>query len=236
MIAADFETDPVDAVVPAERKVIAFNPAVARATAARRKRVNALYTAGTFAAVAACVAIIFVGRGQQAPTLDMIAPVSQPMAAVAPAATITPDLATPPTGGAVLASATELALANEPAPAVAAASAIANPDAAFIAGKSAAPRGLVSIAPRQPRRVVRDPFLLSGTSQAEAVYAAAVHEANSQLAWIESVQLEPVQKQMPEDLHFAATFGTEGRALGNRASQSKQTKPGDEMVTFKFVK
>ena len=37
MIAADFQTDPGESGVSAERKVIAFNPAVAEAVAVRRR-------------------------------------------------------------------------------------------------------------------------------------------------------------------------------------------------------
>jgi hypothetical protein len=86
MIAADFQTEPSDAVVPAERKVIAFNPAVAQAVALRRKRA-AIYGAGSFAALAACVALVFVGRHQQ-PAVENEAPAASAPVAVAPASTI----------------------------------------------------------------------------------------------------------------------------------------------------
>jgi hypothetical protein len=86
MIAADFQTDPVDAVIPTERKIIAFNPAVVAAAAQRRKRV-AIYGAGSFAALAACVALVFVGRSHQPATPDASAAPAAPVA-LAPASPI----------------------------------------------------------------------------------------------------------------------------------------------------
>jgi hypothetical protein len=200
MIAADFETEPAGDTGASEKKVIAFNPAAAAAIAAQRKRVHGLYTVGTFAAVAACAAIIFVGRGNQPPSMEVPAASTQPVAAVP-------------------------------------ASPIANPDATFVAEKTAMPHGLVSVAPRSQPMLVRDPLLLTGNTQAEAVLAAAVNQANNQLAWIHSVQLAPVQERVPTDLHFAATLQSEGRALGNRSvTPAKGPQPGDEMAGFRFVK
>ena len=200
MVAGDFNTELEPAVDASDRKVIAFNPALAAAEA-RRKRVGTMYTIGTFAAVAACVAIIFVGQSRKAnqvPAVDQ----AQPLAQNTPIAPIT------------------------------------NPDATFVASNSAAPRGLVSVAPRsQQMLLVRDPLLLTGTSQAEAVRAAAVNQANNQLAWIESVQLTPLQQRGADDLHFAATLRSEGRPLGNRATVNpKAGQPAEEMLMFQFVK
>jgi hypothetical protein len=198
VIAADFETEPAGAAASGERKIIAFNPDVAAAIA-QRKRTNALYTFGTFIAVAACAAIIFVGRSHHAVKVDPAT--AQPVVASAP---ISP---------------------------------IANPDAAFVPSKSAAPRGLVSVAPRSQPLWVRDPLLLTGNSQAEAVLAAAVNQANSQLAWIHSVQLSPLPESAPANLHFTATLQPEGRALGNRSvGPANLPQPGDEWVGFKFQK
>jgi hypothetical protein len=85
--------------------------------------------------------------------------------------------------------------------------------------------------------IVRDPLLLTGTSQAEAVRAAAVNQANHQLAWIESVQITPLDQRGPADLHFAATLKGEGRALGNRTNVSpKAVQPAEEMLMFQFQK
>lgn len=197
LVAADFQAESAAAAVLEERKVVAFNPVVAEAAASRRKRMAGLYTVGTFAAAAACVAFIFASRTQPAASSEV--PASSPVAVVEPA------------------------------------QAIAVPDATFVAGKSAAPRGLVSVAPRP--HVGRDPLLLTGNSQADAVFAAAVHQANSQLAWIEAVQLAPLPQRMPTDLHFVSTLQTEGRALGNRSSTSvRHNSSANEMVGFQFVK
>ncbi len=203
MVAADFTTDLDQASDTAEKKVVAFSPALAAAEA-RRKRAGTMYTIGTFAAVAACVAIIFVGQSRKAapsaPAADQAQPIAQ----------------------------------NLPAPAAP----IANPDAVFVASDNASPRGLVSVPARTHQMLlVRDPLLLTGTSQAEAVRAAAVNQANTQLSWIESVQLTPLQSRGEADLHFAATLKSEVRALGNRTNANpKAGQQADQMIMFQFVK
>ncbi|MBL9213638.1 MAG: zf-HC2 domain-containing protein [Opitutaceae bacterium] len=105
---------------------------------------------------------------------------------------------------------------------------------------SPGPRGLVSIArPGPSPTLVANPLLLTGSSQAEAVRAAAVRQADNQLAWLEALQLAPLPERttLSQDLHFGARLITEGRALGNRASShSAQPEPGEEMVTFQIVK
>jgi hypothetical protein len=201
MVASDFQTESDQLVAAAEKKVVAFNPSVAAAEA-RRRRVGTLYTIGTFAAVAACVAIVFVGQSRKA---NSSAPAAVQLQTIAQNASVAP---------------------------------IANPDATFVASSTAAPRGLVSIAPRsQQMLLVRDPLLLTGTSQAEAVRAAAVNQANNQLAWIETVQLAPLQQRGPDDLHFAATLRSEGRPLGNRATVTPKTgERAEEMSAFQFQK
>lgn len=201
IVAADFTTELDQVGDTADKKVVPFNPALA-ALEARRKRMGTMYTIGTFAAVAACVAIIFVGQSRKvapsAPAVDQ----AQPIAQTLPAAPIV------------------------------------NPDAVFVASDNASPRGLVSVSGRsQQMLLLRDPLLLTGTSQAEAVRAAAVNQANNQLAWIESVQLAPLQERGPDDLHFAATMKSEGRALGNRANTNpKVGQPATEMVMWGFGK
>ena len=199
LVAADFHTEPV---VVADRKVVPFNTAALAKAEARRRRMGSFYTVGTFAAVAACVAIVFVGRNRQ----------------------------TTEAAEAIVAAQTS---ARESAPA-----SIANPQATFVAGASAAPRGLVSVPPRSPAVLVRDPLLLTGTTQAEAVLNAAVQEANNQLAWLESVQLAPLPQRPPADLHFASTLRSQGRPLGGRSSvaQKQSGEESDEMATFRFVK
>lgn len=99
-----------------------------------------------------------------------------------------------------------------------------------------APRGLISVAQRQNSILVANPLLLTGNSQAQAVLAAAVRQADNQLAWLETVQLAPLPErtQVSGELHFASRLVTEGRALGQRTSSPKEPEPGEEMVTFQF--
>lgn len=198
LAAADFQTEVVTPSASPDKKVVAFNPAVAAAT--RRKRASGLYTTGTFAALAACAAVIFFTRHQQ-PAISPASAAAQPVA-VAPA------------------------------------SQIANPDAAFVANKTATPRGLVSVPPRHQPMWVRDPLLLTGNTQAEAMRAAALNQANHQLAWIQAVQLEPLQPRATNDFSFTSTLQTEGsRALGSRANgPARHSEPAEEMVTFRFGK
>lgn len=117
---------------------------------------------------------------------------------------------------------------------------IAPPPVAVASLPAAAPRGLVSIArPAQAPSLVANPLFLTGSTQAEAVRAAAVRQADNQLAWLEALQLAPLPERRPlnNDLHFTQRLVTEGRALGNRAASSpKQPEPGEEMVTFQVVK
>jgi hypothetical protein len=199
MAAGDFRTE---AEVAADKKVVPFNSAAAVAASARHGRASGLYTLGTFSALAACVAIIFVGRSRQASNTE------------------------------------EQTIAAQPPHVQSAPGPMSAPQAAFVAGDNATPRGLVTVPQRPPAMLVRDPLLLTGTSQAEAVFAAAVEQANNQLAWLESVQVSPLQQREPADLHFAATLKTEGRPLGARqpAPVKNATQESEEMVGFKFMK
>lgn len=207
MIAADFETEPAEAA-PGERKIIAFNPAVVKAAEERRKKLTVRYSIG-FAALAACVAVIFVGRGQQ-PAADSAGATSSPVAAVAPV----PEAATP---------------ANE----VPSVSTIADPNATFVVGKSAAPHGLVSLAPRPQPVAPRNSLLRYNHGQPENDFGTV----SEQLAWIPAVQLPPLQQRAGNDLQFTAKYGSEGRALGNRAlGATKKTQPGEEYIGFKLSK
>ena len=198
LAAADFQNDPVvAAAVSPERKVVAFNPAAAAAS--RRKHASSLYTMGTFAALAACAAVVFVSQYQQ-------------------------NSITQPTSAALQ----PVAVAPEPA--------VATPHSAVVAPQAATPRGLVSVPPRPQAMWVRDPLLLTGNTQAEAMRAAALSQANHQLAWIHAVQLEPLQHRAANDFSFTSTLQTEGRALGSRVGSVKQSEPAEEMVTFRFGK
>lgn len=201
MAAADFQTDTEAAVAVAEKKVVAFDPTVISTAAARRKQVGGRYTVGTFAALAACVAIIFVGRNRQE--------TSDGLAAPAPAIAQTPAVAE----------------SVEMKPNVGAAD-------------TPTPRGLVSVAPRTQATWIANSPLLTGNTQAGVGFAAAAQQGNKPLDWIDLVHLAPLpQRVLADDLHFAETLRSEGRPLGNRASSpTKQPQPGDEMVTFQFVK
>jgi len=102
------------------------------------------------------------------------------------------------------------------------------------------PRGLVSVARQvQPSTLVANSLLLTGSTQAEALRAAAVRQADNQLAWIEALRLAPLPERLVQqhELHFDARLVTEGRALGYRSTpQAKQPEPGEEMVTFQIKK
>lgn len=104
---------------------------------------------------------------------------------------------------------------------------------------ASAPRALGQEARREAAAtLVGNNLLLTGNAQAEAVYAAALQQANNQLAWIEAVQLTPVQpRQANGDLHFDATLRSESRALGQRSSSAgRSEQPAEEMVTWQFRK
>jgi len=134
----------------------------------------------------------------------------------------------------------ELTPAAEQAATMAASVPVGSAGLAVAASHSPVPRGLVSVArPPQSPTLVANPLLLTGSTQAEALRAAAVRQADNQLAWIEALQLAPLpeRKTLSQDLHFGARLVTEGRALGNRASsQANQPEPGEEMVTFQIMK
>lgn len=128
--------------------------------------------------------------------------------------------------------------AGQPAAAIAATVPVAPSTAAVASLAGAAPRGLISVArPAQTPSLVANSLLLTGSTQAEAVRAAAVRQADNQLAWLEALQLAPLPERRPleNDLHFTQRLVTEGRALGNRGgSNPKQPEPGEEMVTYQF--
>jgi hypothetical protein len=85
--------------------------------------------------------------------------------------------------------------------------------------------------------LVTDPLLLTHNPQAEATLAAAVKEANAQLAWINTVQLSPLQQQVQaEELRFdvsPATLRPDARALGANPAPKEAAV---EMVVFQFSK
>jgi len=183
--------------IGAEKKVVAFEPHSAEGASPRKTFVS-MYTVGTFAAVAACIAIIVVGRNHSSANRDSQV-VVQP---AVPTASVVAKAAQP----------------------------------AGVATKAAVPHRLVSLPSPGHAPLVGDPLLLTGNTQAEAVLAAAVQQANDQLKWIESVQLAPLQQRAPGEFRFDATFRSDGRALGGRAAAaSKPTQSGtEEMAAFQF--
>lgn len=112
------------------------------------------------------------------------------------------------------------------------------PKSAVAETTPSAPRGLISVAQRRDSTLVSNPLLLTGNSQAQAVRAAAVRQADNQLAWLEAVQLAPLPERTPDngELLFSSRLVSEGRALGNRAASSRLPETGEEMVTFRFIK
>lgn len=215
LLATDFTADVAKtpaAVEPRSKKVVAFDAAAAEAASARRARMGTFYTLGTIAAAAACVAIIFVGRSRQA-AADEASIIAQHEAQAAA------QVARP---------------AAIPAPVKS-----AEPKAVLAAVTTpSGPRALGSQAANLHATLVADPLLLTGRSQADAVMAAAVQQANAQFAWMHNVQLAPIQQPNPADeLRFEATPATlrpEGRALGNRAPVSANSNV--EMAAFQFAK
>jgi hypothetical protein len=203
MVAADFQTD-TDAVVAGhDKRVVAFSPDVA----AQRRGLGALQTFGTFAAIAACVAIVLVARNRDTANPESLASGTTSAPQIATTAPVTPS---------------------------AAESARSNPAAV----QQSQPRGLVSVPQRANTTLVSNPLLLTGNSQAQAFYAATVRQVDDQLAWLETVQLPPVQQQRTEldkDFLFSAKLGTE-RALGNRSQPTQQKEQTEESVSFRFVK
>jgi hypothetical protein len=197
MVSADFETE-TETATATEKKVVPFAPVTSTARA-HGQRMGNLYTIGTFAAVAACVAIVFVGRNQQRANGERAALEAQSLAQATPVA---------------------------PKPELPAA----------IPASTPAPRGLVAVTPRTRNGLVADPLLLTGNTQAEAMRAAAVQQANNQLKWIEAVQLAPLQQRMAGEFKFDASLQSEGRPLGSRPTPSRGQETADEMVTFRFVK
>lgn len=82
---------------------------------------------------------------------------------------------------------------------------------------------------------VADPLLLAGRAPDVAVAANAADAANAQFAWMNQIQLAPVQRPVPvADLRFEAkpaSLRPDGRPLGNRPAGADI-----ESTAFQFVK
>ncbi len=192
-----------------DRKVFSFSDQMATAVS-RPARAGNFYTVGALAAAAACVAIIFVGHNRQVPAE------TTPYAAVP----------TPQVAPAVLVASTPAAL---------------NPVSDYRNGNVEASKTLRSVSgPRAlgvatRSTLVADPLLLTGNTQADAMLAAAIDQANTQFAWMHNVQMTPIEQVAPQNnLRFEmrpASMRPDGRSIGNRSTQ-----PATEMAAFQFSK
>ena len=198
LLTADFATDAAETAASGERKIIAFNPAVAAANAAHRRRANTLLTVGSLAA-AACVAVIVVNRADR----DRSGPAAQSETIVQTApAKLEPVAATEP---------------------------------ARRASQAAGPWSLGNPRKTMQPQLVSEQLSLTASTQPEAVLAKATNEANDQLKWVASLQVPPLQQQVPADvLRFdvkPATLRPEARLLGGRSAETEA-----EMTVLRFVK
>ncbi|MES2697676.1 MAG: zf-HC2 domain-containing protein [Verrucomicrobiota bacterium] len=211
MAAADFVTEPAQ---PAEKKVVAFDVAAAEATTARRARMGTFYTIGSISAAAACVAIVFVGRSRQAEANEAALLAQQQQAAATASAVAAASPATAPAAKATMVAATAPATAPRP---------LGGPATQTVHANSS----------------LVDSRLLSVSTPADAVRAAAQQQADMQFAWIGQVQIAPIQQAASTtELRFdtaPATFHTEGRMLGGRAT-TNNNNPEVESVAFRISK
>lgn len=101
VLATDFRTETTESAVSANAKVLEFKPLLANQATIRRNPKLIYYAAGTFVAIAACVAVVFINRGQP------LSPVSPTVArsVPGPGITRTPIEAMPPLKHAGLAAA-----------------------------------------------------------------------------------------------------------------------------------
>jgi len=206
LLTADFQPETAPAT---SRKVIAFNHVAA--VAAPRHYTGGFYTVGAVAAAAACVAIIFIGRGRQA-SIETATFAAAPAPQVAPATLV---------AGTTVSSQAE---ADVPVSILAAAN---SPTTAS---------GPQSLGRMSRTTLVANPLLLTGSSQADAVLAAAIEQANAQFAWMQNVKLTPIQQPSSgPSLRFetqSVAWRPERRTLDNRTAPSGAS----EMSAFQFMK
>ena len=209
LLAEDFQDEKVAAAQPAaERKVIPFSPDVAARQSARTSN---WYVVGAFAAAAACVAVIFVGRNRQNEAAGNLTTVS-----VAAVSTGAPNTAAVPSGltiAPVQANNASVAMVSAPA-------------------ASPAPMAKVAVAVQRQPGLLGDQLSLA----AEAQRAAALAQANAQFEWMRTLQLAPVETnaQSP-DLRFEAR----PTPLHTNPRTYRSTQPLDataEMTAFRFNK
>jgi hypothetical protein len=208
VLAHDFQTEPVGAD---DKKVVPFSVA----TAGRASRGNTFYTVGAFAAAAACLAIIFVGRSrQQAGAEAQLANVAAMSESV-----VVPQVVASETKGTGLTVDTAQARM---------ARAVAN-------------KGIRRAEqPLQATFVSSNDLYLGANPSADAVTVAAAQSANDQFDWLRAkASLVPMDQQAQLDqLRFQApvvTLRPDGRVINNRPMNKAQQEPATEMVTFQLT-
>lgn len=158
---------------------VAFDPAVAAVERARRRRQAAFYGFGSFAAAAACVAFILIGRGR--PAVNEAAG-NRPVEIAA---------TTPPRTGGIV----------------------------------------------QRPMMVADPLLLSVRNHSEAELAMVVHQTPESLAWIQGVQLAPLQLGVAAaELRFDASPTTLRPEVRTLVTSPGTGEKAAEMTAFRFEK
>mgnify|MGYP001605103060 CR=1 FL=1 len=197
LLVTDFQAEAAPAN---ERKVVAFEPA------SRARRGTAIYVAGACIAAAACVAIIFIGRGRDSGTAGSDARSQQ---------------------GAHENRAVPAAAAPAPA---GAATATGSPRMIAQTVRGPVRRDLAQAA------FVGEPRGRSGVAQADALLAASGVQGNAQFEWMRTAQLAPLPQPVPlEELRFEArpvNLRPDGSALGNRPAVPADV----ESTAFRFVK
>jgi hypothetical protein len=204
VLAQDFQTETANV---ADKKVVPFQTLAT----ARSARGSSFYTIGAFAAAAACVAIIFVGRNRQQAAAE--AGQAQSVAAsVAPAAA--------PQAVASDVKSTPISIDTPAA------------RAGALASKS-----LRRAEPPQATFVANDALFLTPNNSADTV--ATAQQANDRFAWLTTnLGMVPIEQQLQlEQLRFQSaptTLRPEGsRALGSR-SMPKSQEPATEMSAFQL--
>lgn len=92
VLATDFRTETTEGAISAEAKGLDFKPLLANQATNRRNTKIGYYAAGTFAAIAACVTVVFINRGQPSTPVSPTIARSSPV----PGITRTPIEAMPP--------------------------------------------------------------------------------------------------------------------------------------------
>lgn len=193
-----------------DRKVVSFREQMATASP-RHAHAGSFYTVSALAAAAACVAIIFVGRNRSTPAE------STPFA-------VTP---TPQVAPAVLVASTPVVSTTIPN------SSTVDADAPTAIARSISKPRALGVASRST--LVADPLLLTGNTQADAMLAAAIEQANTQFAWMHNVRFTPIEQPAAQnDLRFEmkpVSLRSDGRSIGTRS-----TLPATEISAFQFSK